>query len=351
MNAGPASVLMSGFVVVSAACAQPLDAVVATELSLGGASYSKFVSALPGSVVQGRVVVRRATGAALAGVTYALWADSLGFSATPAITGITRAAPFNFGTQSLGTFIRAGGLRIDDAGDAGDSVSLGIRGVQRPPQSGQPADPANPGIVLRFQLVVPNEEGLLHIHVPIDQIRNGEVQVYDSLLPPVTTRLVTNIGVDGAWLYVGGNPCIGQSLSTPPSRRVIAGENVTFASMGEFGYLQWYRNGQEMLDGPGVRGTESRSLVLAAVDASDAGDYVLFGMCSHTNAVRLEVFCRSDFNNDGFTDGFDYDAFIACFEGSGCPSGTPIRTADFNGDGFSDGFDYEDFVSAFELGC
>lgn len=54
-----------------------------------------------------------------------------------------------------------------------------------------------------------------------------------------------------------------------------------------------------------------------------------------------------DFSGDGFVDGFDYDDFVACFEGSVCPSG---RDADFNADGFVDGFDYDDFVAAFE-GC
>lgn len=58
--------------------------------------------------------------------------------------------------------------------------------------------------------------------------------------------------------------------------------------------------------------------------------------------------CPADFNKDGFVDGFDYDDFVACFEGSPCPPGTD---SDFNNDGFTDGFDYDDFVSAFETGC
>ena len=55
-----------------------------------------------------------------------------------------------------------------------------------------------------------------------------------------------------------------------------------------------------------------------------------------------------DFNNDGFLDFFDYDDFVACFEGGGCPCG---RTADFNGDDFVDFFDYDAFVEAFQTGC
>lgn len=58
--------------------------------------------------------------------------------------------------------------------------------------------------------------------------------------------------------------------------------------------------------------------------------------------------CPADFNNDGFVDGFDYDDFVACFEGDPCPPG---RTADYNGDGFPDGFDYDEFVEDFETAC
>lgn len=56
----------------------------------------------------------------------------------------------------------------------------------------------------------------------------------------------------------------------------------------------------------------------------------------------------ADFNNDGFVDGFDYDAFVACFEGGFCPPG---RNSDFTDDGFVDGFDYDAFVEAFESAC
>jgi agmatine/peptidylarginine deiminase len=58
--------------------------------------------------------------------------------------------------------------------------------------------------------------------------------------------------------------------------------------------------------------------------------------------------CGADFNGDGFADFFDYDAFVRCFEGEGCPAG---RTADVNEDGFADFFDYNAFVEAYEAGC
>jgi endo-1,4-beta-xylanase len=58
--------------------------------------------------------------------------------------------------------------------------------------------------------------------------------------------------------------------------------------------------------------------------------------------------CPADFNADGFLDFFDFDDFVACFEGSACPPG---KSADFNADGFVDFFDFDDFVAAFEAGC
>lgn len=54
--------------------------------------------------------------------------------------------------------------------------------------------------------------------------------------------------------------------------------------------------------------------------------------------------CDSDFNNDGFTDCMDYDAFVAAYEEGS------LR-ADMDRDLFIDGFDYDAFVSVFENGC
>jgi hypothetical protein len=58
--------------------------------------------------------------------------------------------------------------------------------------------------------------------------------------------------------------------------------------------------------------------------------------------------CPADFNSDGSLDFFDYDDFVACFEGAACPPGAD---ADFNADGSVDFFDYDDFSAAFETGC
>ncbi|MFO0835666.1 MAG: GC-type dockerin domain-anchored protein [Phycisphaerales bacterium] len=54
--------------------------------------------------------------------------------------------------------------------------------------------------------------------------------------------------------------------------------------------------------------------------------------------------CDADFNNDGFVNGDDYDAFASAFEAGDI-------AADLNNDGFVNGDDYDMFASHFESGC
>ena len=54
--------------------------------------------------------------------------------------------------------------------------------------------------------------------------------------------------------------------------------------------------------------------------------------------------CPPDFNNDGFLDFTDFDAFVAGFEAGDTAS-------DFNNDGFIDFTDFDAYVAAFEAGC
>ncbi|QOJ00348.1 MAG: right-handed parallel beta-helix repeat-containing protein [Phycisphaeraceae bacterium] len=114
----------------------------------------------------------------------------------------------------------------------------------------------------------------------------------------------------------------------------------------------------------GVAGTADDDLRLdpgsPSVDAGDASDLPAgvttdaAGLARVVGAVDHGAYeaqgsgCAADFNNDGFVDFFDLDAYIECFEGGACPSG---RDADFNSDGFIDFFDLDAFVEAFETGC
>ncbi len=67
------------------------------------------------------------------------------------------------------------------------------------------------------------------------------------------------------------------------------------------------------------------------------------------DAVSIDVLscaapCAADFNNDGFADFTDFDAYVTAFEaGDG--------SADVNNDGFLDFTDFDAFVAIFEAGC
>jgi hypothetical protein len=98
-------------------------------------------------------------------------------------------------------------------------------------------------------------------------------------------------------------------------------------------------------------------LVTSPEEASDVGMVVISPNFSPSlplldqivvGDLRISTLGGADFNGDSSVDFFDYDDFVMCFEGAGCPSG---RNADFNNDGSTDFFDYDDFVAAFEAGC
>jgi hypothetical protein len=73
------------------------------------------------------------------------------------------------------------------------------------------------------------------------------------------------------------------------------------------------------------------------------------GTTAAANGPRsFSTLSPADFNGDGFVDFFDYDDFVACYEGLACPPG---KNADYNGDGFEDFFDYDEFVLSYEQGC
>lgn len=89
--------------------------------------------------------------------------------------------------------------------------------------------------------------------------------------------------------------------------------------------------------------------VLAAWEDNRSGRVSIYAQTlSPDGILGPPASCGADFTGDGFVDAFDYDAFVACFEGDPCPPG---KTADFTGDGFVDAFDYDAFVGAFEEGC
>ncbi|XVJ60598.1 MAG: PKD domain-containing protein [Tepidisphaera sp.] len=150
------------------------------------------------------------------------------------------------------------------------------------------------------------------------------------------------------WAMNMGGPTISQQ---PQDAQGCVGSSVTFSARatgpGPISYA-WRHNGMF------ITGATSRNLTLNDLVAGDAGTYdcVVTNTCGSvtTEQALLTIgnCCPADFNDDGFVDFFDYDAYVACFEGAGCPPG---RTADMNGDDFVDFFDYDAYVVAFEVGC
>ncbi len=94
----------------------------------------------------------------------------------------------------------------------------------------------------------------------------------------------------------------------------------------------------ETTPGGDLRYLDGRSFRCVAANACDV---------VRSDPATLRV-CPADFDCDGFSDFFDLDSYIGCFEGDGCPLS---QDADFNRDGFVDFFDLDDFISAFERGC
>jgi hypothetical protein len=138
-------------------------------------------------------------------------------------------------------------------------------------------------------------------------------------------------------------------LRHPASATVRRGMPVTLTAQasgpGVVAY-RWTRNGSA------IPGGEDGTLEIAAAALADAGAYAAeaWTPCAsrQARAATLTVLCRADFNRDRFVDFFDYDAFVACYEGAGCPAG---ESADMNADGFVDFFDFDDFVEAYQGAC
>lgn len=95
-------------------------------------------------------------------------------------------------------------------------------------------------------------------------------------------------------------------------------------------------------------GATSPQLTIAGVTAADAGQYVLriSNVCNtvFSNPAFLTVQCPSDFDQSGFVDTDDFDAFVVAFTAG-------LISADFDKSGFVDFDDFNAYVVAFESGC
>ncbi len=113
---------------------------------------------------------------------------------------------------------------------------------------------------------------------------------------------------------------------------------------------QWRRDGVP-IDPSEVPSATTPTLVIAPVTPAGAGEYdcIVSGPCEEavSHAATLTVSgpcCPADFDENGFVNGDDFDAFSAAFEAG-------ELSADFNGDTFVTGEDFDGYAAAFGGGC
>jgi hypothetical protein len=141
--------------------------------------------------------------------------------------------------------------------------------------------------------------------------------------------------------------------SNPSNQQGKVGDSRSFtvaaSGSGPISY-QWRKDGDNLNNGGAISGADSATLTIDPLAIADAGSYdvIVTNTCGDvpSGAATLEVFCRADYNMDGFVDGIDYDQFNNDFEAGSL-------AADYNGDGFVDGIDYDLFNNDFETngGC
>jgi hypothetical protein len=164
---------------------------------------------------------------------------------------------------------------------------------------------------------------------------------------------------------------------SPESKPVNEGLTLTLSAAAASGYAnvsyQWKRNGVDVNDGPGgasagggtVSGASgtlgspsdgaSVTLTIAAVQASDAGDYTIEfdNTCNAATSSIATVSvntCPGDLNADGFVNDADFELFASAYnlllcEATGMPVGC---LSDLNGDGLVDDADFQIFVVAYD---
>ena len=111
---------------------------------------------------------------------------------------------------------------------------------------------------------------------------------------------------------------------------------------------RWFKNGVPVTAGGNISGVFTDTLTISPVTFADAGDYSvrLENTCDQvfSEPARLDVYCPSDFDENGFVNGDDFDSFSFFFYW-----GDP--EADFDGNGFVNGDDFDYFSISFEAGC
>jgi Subtilase family len=163
----------------------------------------------------------------------------------------------------------------------------------------------------------------------------------------VSAQTVNAAAKQGYALVITGDvgTCSAPSISGQPGNQTVnvyspASFIVTAAGTG-LSY-QWKK------DGSNIGGATSSTFSIPNATLSDEGVYSvqITGTCGNVTSANatLDVICKADFDNSGFVDSDDFDAFVLAFEAGDI-------SADIDGTGFTDTDDYDAFVDLFEAGC
>lgn len=150
-------------------------------------------------------------------------------------------------------------------------------------------------------------------------------------------------------VYLNASTFPPQILQQPEPARTHMGPasfNVV-ADADAIGYL-WRRDGVALADGERFSGVHTPNLEISTTEFGDAGDYTVdvAGPCNsrRSDPATLQVFCPSDFDENVFVNGDDFDSFSDLFYAND-------PGADFDGDGDVDQDDFDAFLAGFVPGC
>ncbi len=185
-----------------------------------------------------------------------------------------------------------------------------------------------------------------------DTKNNVEMVLRSSPVPGQYSVTVTGAAVNSATkqgyaLVITGDvsSCTAPTINTPPANQTVnvyAPASFTVSASGTSLAYQWKK------DDVIIPGANGDTYTIPSATLSDEGGYsvTVSNSCGTqtTAAASLNVTCLADFDNSGFVDIEDYDAFVAAFE-AGDPS------ADIDNSGFVDVEDFSMYVPLFEAGC
>ncbi len=154
-------------------------------------------------------------------------------------------------------------------------------------------------------------------------------------------------GTAASWVDL--QPSLSQDGSASEALAVFAGQQVGITLVGGFYHASlWNGTAASWMDLHTYLPAEFITSSARGI-WSDGGVTYIVGDGYNVNTSRYEALlwaslCPADFDQSGFVDTDDYDAFVHAFE-----AGT--QDADFDGSGFVDTDDFDAFVHAFESGC